>query len=92
LLAAFLARPVCGPVMFSHHPALRMASAASSRRQCPRDSWTCCQRPWLSRGREWPEASRISPLCARHLAVAALAARLGDLDHVRTVPSPGRRS
>jgi hypothetical protein len=60
----------------SHHPALRMAPAASSRRQCPRDSWTCCQRPWLSRGREWPEGSRIGPLCAGHLAVATLG-RLG---------------
>ena len=57
----------------SHHPALRMAPAASSRRQCPRDSWTCCQSPWLSRGRKSPEASRIGPLCARHLAVATLA-------------------
>ena len=61
----------------SHHPALRMAPAASSRRQCPRDSWTCCQRPWLSRGREWPEGSRIGPLCAGRLAVATLA-RLGS--------------
>jgi hypothetical protein len=60
----------------SHHPALRMAPAASSRRQCPWDSWTCCQRPWLSRGREWPEGSRIGPLCAGHLAVATLG-RLG---------------
>jgi hypothetical protein len=39
----------------------------------------------LSRGREWPEASRIGPLCARHLAVATLAARLADGDHARTV-------
>lgn len=61
----------------SHHPALRMAPAASSRRQCPRDSWTCCRRPWLARGREWPEGSRIGPLCAGHLAVATLA-RLGS--------------
>jgi hypothetical protein len=61
----------------SHHPALRMAPAASSRRQCPRDSWTCCQRPWLSRGREWPERSRIGPLCAGRLAVATLP-RLGS--------------
>ena len=60
----------------SHHPALRMAPAASSRRQCPRDSWTCCPRPWLPRGREWPEGSRIGPLCAGHLAVATRA-RLG---------------
>lgn len=37
----------------SHHPALRTAPAASSRRQCPRDSCTCCCRsPWLSPGRE----------------------------------------
>jgi len=37
----------------SHHPALRMAPAESSRRQCPRDTCTwCCQSPWLSRGRE----------------------------------------
>ncbi len=36
----------------SHHPALLMAPATSSRRQCPRDSCTCCgQRPWLSQGR-----------------------------------------
>jgi len=61
----------------SCHPALRMAPAASSRRQCPRDSWTCCQSPWLSRGREWPEASRIGPLCAGHLSVATLAAGRG---------------
>ena len=61
----------------SHHPALRMAPAACSRRQCPRDSWTCCQRPWLSRGREWPEGSRIGPLCAGRLAVATLP-RLGS--------------
>ena len=61
----------------SHHPALRMAPAASSRRQCPRDSWTCCQRPWLSRGREWPEGSRIGPLCAGRPAVATLP-RLGS--------------
>jgi hypothetical protein len=33
----------------SHHPALRTAPAASSRRQCPRDNWTCgCQNPWFS--------------------------------------------
>ena len=37
----------------SHHPALRMAPAGSSRRQCPRDSCTCRgQSPWLSRGTE----------------------------------------
>jgi hypothetical protein len=30
----------------------------------------------LSRGREWPEGSRIGPLCAGHLAVATLG-RLG---------------
>jgi hypothetical protein len=37
----------------SHHPALRMAPAASSRRQCPRDSFTCRgQSSWLSRGKE----------------------------------------
>ena len=42
----------------SHHPELRMAPAASSRRQCPRDSCTCCcQNPWLSRSRERPEPS-----------------------------------
>ena len=36
----------------SRHLALLMAPAASSRRQCPRDSCTCCsRRPWLSRGR-----------------------------------------
>lgn len=36
----------------SHRPALLMAPPASSRRQCPRDSRTCCgQRAWLSRGR-----------------------------------------
>jgi len=36
----------------SRHPALLMAPAASSRRQCARDSCTCCShRPWLSRGR-----------------------------------------
>ena len=67
----------------SHHPALRMAPAASSRRQCPWDSWTCCPRPWLSRGREWPEGSRIGPLCAGHLAVATW--RGWDLGHARTV-------
>ena len=33
----------------SHHPALRMAPAASSRRQCPPDSCTCRrQSPWFS--------------------------------------------
>ena len=36
----------------------------------------CCQRPWLSRGREWPEGSRIGPLCAGRLAMATLP-RLG---------------
>ena len=36
----------------SHHAALRTAPAASWRRQCPRDSCTCCQGPWLSPGRE----------------------------------------
>ena len=51
----------------SHHPALRMAPAASSRRQCPRDSCTCCQSPWLSRGRERPEASCMYTLCVRLL-------------------------
>jgi len=36
----------------SHHPALVMAPAASSRRQCPRDSSTCGgHRPRLSPGR-----------------------------------------
>ena len=50
----------------SHHPALRMAPAASSRRQCPRDSCTrCCQSSWLSRGRELPEASCMHTLCVR---------------------------
>ena len=52
----------------SHHPALRMAPATSSRRQCPRDSCTCCcQSPWLSRSRERPEASCMYTLCARLL-------------------------
>ena len=50
----------------SHHPALRIAPAASARRQCPRDSCTCCrQSPWLSRGREREEASSMHTLCAR---------------------------
>jgi len=50
----------------SHHPALRMAPAASSRRQRPRDSCVCCcQSPWLSRSRERPEASCMYTLCAR---------------------------
>jgi hypothetical protein len=54
----------------SHHPALRMAPAASSRRQCPRDSCTCCcQSPWLSRSRERPEASCMYTLCARLLSL-----------------------
>ena len=60
----------------SYHPALRMAPAASSRRQCPRDSWTCCQRP-CCHGTE--NGLRVShgPLCAGRLAVATLA-RLGS--------------
>jgi hypothetical protein len=35
----------------SRHPALRMAPAPSSRRQCPRESCTCCssQSLWLPR-------------------------------------------
>jgi hypothetical protein len=37
----------------------------------------------LSRGREWPERSRIGPLCAGHLAVATLGG--WNLDHARTV-------
>lgn len=49
----------------SHHPALRMAPAASSRRQCPRDRCTCCcQGPWLSRGRVRLEACFMYTLCA----------------------------
>lgn len=37
----------------SHHPALWMAPAASSRRQCPLDSCTCRgQSPWLPRDTE----------------------------------------
>ena len=53
----------------SHHPALRVAPTASSRRQCPRDSCTCRgQSSWLPRGREWPEASCIGTLCAALLS------------------------
>jgi hypothetical protein len=49
----------------SHHPALRMAPAASSRRQCPRASCICCcQSLWLSRSRERSEASCMDTLCA----------------------------
>ena len=37
----------------SHYPALRMAPRASSRRQWPRASCTCCcQNPRLSPGKE----------------------------------------
>ena len=56
-------------------PALRMAPAASWRRQCPRDSCTCwCQSPLLSRNRDRPEASCMYTLCARLQSVVT-----GDL-------------
>lgn len=49
----------------SHHPALRMAPAASSRRQCPRDSSTCSRHsPWFLPGSERPQVPRILTLCA----------------------------
>lgn len=59
----------------SHHPALRMVPDASSRRQCPRDSCTCCcQSPRLSGSRERLEASCMYTLCARLVSVVT-----GDL-------------
>ena len=51
----------------SRHPALRMAPALSSRRQCPRESCTCCssQSLWLPACPGWSLAPRITTLCIR---------------------------
>jgi len=70
----------------SHHPALRMAPAASSRRQCPRDRCTCCcQCPWLSRSGERPEASCMDILCARLLSLVTMTWSGGDRRMARCV-------